>query len=253
MGLSHAHPPNPTLSSQWIVVDAKVYDLSRFVNLHPGGRAVLVDGAVAGKDATEAFYGLHRHEVLERPQYARLQIGVLRGETSVITGRLIGGLSTVPYAEPTYLSEGFHSPYYTEVRRVPADPGGSCHFFIFIFVVGALLIVRNLLWVWGLFCNRITRRSRRPSESSSMRWCILTRRSARWTGSDRAKRFLTRWRTAIVTLPLPSRLTQSFRSEVNLHAMRLGPGKHLEGLSLFNGLVKPEEVGLVVSSWRWFS
>ena len=28
--------------------------------------------------------------------------------------------------------------------------------------------------------------------------------------------------------------------------MRLGPGKHLKGLSLFNGLVKPEEVGLVV-------
>jgi len=24
--------------------------------------------------------------------------------------------------------------------------------------------------------------------------------------------------------------------------MRLGPGKHLKGLSLFNGLVKPEEV-----------
>ena len=115
---SHTPPPpqlNPSLS-QWIVVDAKVYDLSRFVNLHPGGRAVLVDAAVAGQDATEAFYGLHRHEVLERPQYARLQIGVLRGEKSVITGRLVGGLSAVPYAEPTYLSKGFHSPYYTEVR-----------------------------------------------------------------------------------------------------------------------------------------
>ena len=37
-----------------------------------------------------------------------------------------------------------------------------------------------------------------------------------------------------------------FCSEVNLHAMRLGPGKHLKGLSLFNGLVKPEEVSLVV-------
>jgi hypothetical protein len=116
-------PPPPQLtqpprSSQWVIVDAKVYDLSRFANLHPGGRAVLVDDAVAGQDATEAFYGLHRHEVLERPQYARLQIGVLRGEQSVITGRLVGGLSSVPYAEPTYLCEGFHSPYYTEVRKL---------------------------------------------------------------------------------------------------------------------------------------
>ena len=84
--------------------------------MHPGGRAVLVDSAVAGQDATDAFYSLHRHEVLERPQYARLQIGVLRGEQSVITGRLVGGLSSVPFAEPTYLTEGFYSPYYSEVR-----------------------------------------------------------------------------------------------------------------------------------------
>ena len=149
-----SYAPQPTSLSQWIVVDAKVYDLSRFVNLHPGGRAVLVDAAVAGQDATEAFYGLHRHEVLERPQYARLQIGVLRGEKSVITGRLVGGLSAVPYAEPTYLSKGFHSPYYTEVRCTPrrarfGSPGGHLSRFFFD-GFGALIIVweRNLLWAF---------------------------------------------------------------------------------------------------------
>src|ERR1700722_10472179 len=31
-------------------------------------------------------------------------------------------------------------------------------------------------------------------------------------------------------------------SQLNLHAMRMGPGKHLKGLTLWNGLVKPEEV-----------
>ncbi len=36
-------------------------------------------------------------------------------------------------------------------------------------------------------------------------------------------------------------------SEVNLNAMRLGPGKHLKGLSLFHGFVKPEEVSLILS------
>ena len=30
-------------------------------------------------------------------------------------------------------------------------------------------------------------------------------------------------------------------SEKNLHAMRLGPGKHLKGLILMDGIVKPEE------------
>ena len=68
-----------------------------------------------GQDATEAFYGLHRHEILMKPQYRRLQIGVLVGEKSVIYGRIAGELSKVPYAEPTWLADGYHSPYYTEV------------------------------------------------------------------------------------------------------------------------------------------
>ena len=73
-------------------------------------------GSTAGQDATEAFYGLHRNEVIEKPQYKRLQIGVIGGEQSVITGRIQGELSKVPYAEPTWLADGYHNPYYTEVR-----------------------------------------------------------------------------------------------------------------------------------------
>ena len=70
---------------------------------------------IAGQDATEAFYGLHRHEVITKPQYARLQIGVIQNEQSVIKGRTPGELSQVPYAEPTWLSKGYFSPYYKEV------------------------------------------------------------------------------------------------------------------------------------------
>ena len=36
------------------------------------------------------------------------------------------------------------------------------------------------------------------------------------------------------------RFTVSF-SGLNMHAMRMGPGKHLQGRVLMNGLVKPEE------------
>jgi len=71
---------------------------------------------LAGQDATDAFYGLHRHEVLERPQYQRLQVGYIDGETPSLNGRIEGQLSQVPYAEPTWLAEGYHSPYYKEVR-----------------------------------------------------------------------------------------------------------------------------------------
>lgn len=93
-------------ATQWIIVDAKVYDLSRFVGLHPGGASVLLDAEVAGQDATETFYGLHRHEVLEKPQYARLQIGTIKGEKSVITGKIAGEISKVPYAgEHSFLSK----------------------------------------------------------------------------------------------------------------------------------------------------
>ena len=70
---------------------------------------------LAGQDATEAFYGLHRHEVLERPQYQRLQVGYIDGETPSMNGRTVGQLSKVPYAEPTWLVEAYHSPYYKEV------------------------------------------------------------------------------------------------------------------------------------------
>lgn len=35
-----------------------------------------------------------------------------------MTSGEIGQLSGVPYAEPTWLSAGFHSPYYEEVRGV---------------------------------------------------------------------------------------------------------------------------------------
>lgn len=76
----------------------------------------------AGQDATEAFYGLHRHEVLERPQYARLQIGVIKGEQSVIASRVPGELSGVPYAEPTWLAQGYHSPYFKEVSSSTPPP-----------------------------------------------------------------------------------------------------------------------------------
>ena len=74
--------------------------------------------SLGGQDATEAFYGLHRHEVLERPQYKRLQIGTIQGEKSVIYDRVVGEISHVPYAEPTWLTPGYFSPYYSDVRNI---------------------------------------------------------------------------------------------------------------------------------------
>ena len=50
-----------------------------------------------------------------------------------------------------------------------------------------------------------------------------------------------------------SKLTSSkYISEKELHAMRMGPGKHLKGRTLFNGIVKPEEVR-ISTCWNYLS
>ncbi|KAI0322547.1 acyl-CoA dehydrogenase NM domain-like protein [Amylostereum chailletii] len=167
----------------WVIIDAKVYDISRFKNLHPGGAAVLLDDDVAGQDATEAFYGLHRHEVLQRPQYARLQIGVIGDEQAIISGRVPGAISKVPYAEPTWLSEGYHSPYYKESHR-------------------------KLQKAIRLFVDEVIYPDAQVREEDGKR---------------------------------PSLDVIQKMAEKNIHAMRMGPGKHLKGLTLFDGIVTPEE------------
>ncbi|KAH7928235.1 acyl-CoA dehydrogenase NM domain-like protein [Leucogyrophana mollusca] len=167
----------------WVVIDAKVYNLSRFKDLHPGGVSVLLEEDVAGQDATEAFYGLHRHEVLQRPQYQRLQIGTIQGEKSVIYSRITGEASTVPYAEPTWLVEGYHSPYYTDNHRA--------------FQKAVRIFVDENIY-----------------EDAQAR-------------EEDGKR--------------PSQSVFDKMAELNLHAMRMGPGKHLQGLTLMNGIVKPEQ------------
>ena len=59
-------------------------------------------------------------EVLEKPQYKRLIVGRIQGEESVFAARVPGDLSKVPYGEPTWLADGYYSPYYTEVGHTSA-------------------------------------------------------------------------------------------------------------------------------------
>eukprot|EP00959_Pyramimonas_sp_CCMP1952_P090083 1885972-Pyramimonas_sp.AAC.2 len=44
----------------WIIIDNRVFDVTKFARFHPGGKWVLF--TVAGKDATEEFYAYHRAE-----------------------------------------------------------------------------------------------------------------------------------------------------------------------------------------------
>ena len=73
--------------------------------------------STAGKDATKAFFGLHRQEVLYRPQYARLQVGTIKGKEPQIKPLVADALSQIPYAEPSWLAPGFSNPYYNESHK----------------------------------------------------------------------------------------------------------------------------------------
>ncbi|KAJ7127072.1 acyl-CoA dehydrogenase [Mycena epipterygia] len=167
----------------WVIIDSKVFDLSKFSAMHPGGLSVLLDQDVAGQDATDAFFGLHRHEVLLKPQYARLQIGTIAGEEPQIAPRALGALSTVPYAEPTWLTPGFHSPYYTESHR-------------------ALQVAMRKFFEVEILPDAIAREEDGKRASQSVFDAM---------------------------------------ARTNILAMRLGPGPHLKGRVLMDGLVKPEE------------
>lgn len=96
-----------------LIIHSKVYNVTEFLDAHPGGEFVLIQ--VGGKDATTDFYNLHRHVVLEK--HSDLCIGATANEKPGVISHSPGDLSLVPYAEPAWLSPQFKSPYYNESHR----------------------------------------------------------------------------------------------------------------------------------------
>mmetsp|Transcript_14391 Transcript_14391/g.36414 ORF Transcript_14391/g.36414 Transcript_14391/m.36414 type:complete len:511 (+) Transcript_14391:181-1713(+) len=95
----------------WLTVDGRVYDVSKFAAMHPGGEAFIHQ--YAGKDATKAFYALHRQDVLKK--YERLVIGTVAGEQEVKLPEA-GSVSMVPFAESSFW-QGWKSPYFNESHQ----------------------------------------------------------------------------------------------------------------------------------------
>lgn len=46
--------------SRWLIIDDKVYDVTKFLDDHPGGAKPLK--YYSGKDATQNFHGVAKHE-----------------------------------------------------------------------------------------------------------------------------------------------------------------------------------------------
>ncbi|KIW05728.1 uncharacterized protein PV09_03585 [Verruconis gallopava] len=64
----------------WIIIDDGVYDVTNFVDEHPGGAKILK--RTAGKDATKQFWKYHGDQVLKK-YGPKLKIGTLQAESKL--------------------------------------------------------------------------------------------------------------------------------------------------------------------------
>tara|TARA_B100001094_G_C17918976_1_gene664986 strand:+ start:317 stop:550 length:234 start_codon:yes stop_codon:yes gene_type:complete len=58
----------------WIIINDEVYDITDFLDQHPGGKMILM--SVLGKDATDFFEELHNSKIL-REYGEQYKIGII--------------------------------------------------------------------------------------------------------------------------------------------------------------------------------
>lgn len=111
-------------ASAWVAIRGYVYDVTKFVKFHPGGRNVLL--RFAGKECTQE-YDQHHNEMVMRKYHERFVVGTLQGvekkkksKIDMMSGKMdipnvFGDL--VPFGDPTWY-QGWVSPYYNETHTV---------------------------------------------------------------------------------------------------------------------------------------
>ncbi|KAI5476162.1 hypothetical protein MNV49_000380 [Pseudohyphozyma bogoriensis] len=107
----------------WIVIEGGVYDVSSFLDDHPGGKQILLKSA--GKDSTEAFHKFHAPSVLSKTA-APMKIGVLEGHEAPPAPEEVNETEDdedttyfgdlVPFGDPFWYQD-FASPYYKPSHR----------------------------------------------------------------------------------------------------------------------------------------
>ncbi|XP_006274952.1 acyl-CoA (8-3)-desaturase [Alligator mississippiensis] len=118
---------------RWLVIDRKIYDVSKFYLRHPGGRQVI--SHYAGQDATDAFVAFHKDKELVKKYLKPLQIGELAPDQ--------------PTSEPSknkLLVEDFHELRATVERMGLLKPNYFFFFLVFLHIL--VLDAASWLTVW---------------------------------------------------------------------------------------------------------
>lgn len=120
----------------WLVVEDKVYDVSKFIPYHPGGSIL---ARYAGQDATDAFYAFHGEE----PGSAGLK---------ALPRYLVAQLDE-PLKIPPHLQD------FRDLRRQVASEGlmrANLKWFSAVFAFYFSLYISSLLTLWYLPNNWFT-------------------------------------------------------------------------------------------------
>jgi len=85
----------------WVAIDGEVFDVTKFSELHPGGKHVLLQHA--GKDASDVFHLYHNETVL-RKYREKLAIGKLKDGQQMTPMKLPNTFGDmVAYGDPLWL------------------------------------------------------------------------------------------------------------------------------------------------------
>ncbi|KAI1627245.1 cytochrome b5 [Exophiala viscosa] len=90
----------------WIAVDGKVYDITKYTEIHPGGVQILC--GVAGTNATAAFHDVGHSEDAHETLQAFLVGTLEQSEEETRVRPIFQSTVLFPAAAATYTSRGFH-------------------------------------------------------------------------------------------------------------------------------------------------
>ena len=87
----------------WTIIDNNVYDITKFLELHPGGKNVMIN--YLGKDATQVFN--YFHAPIVKSKYKNLIVGVLSTPKPVAIAPILSYKNSfgegIPMGDPNYV------------------------------------------------------------------------------------------------------------------------------------------------------